>query len=103
MNYTTIGYIENATDLKNQFINTLGRPSVVFSREGGKNDVWIFAVISDKPIETAQPIPIILTYNVPGTEKTIFWNLDLPIEASQSPISYRFTIDDSGAHIVPRK
>ena len=102
MRYTTIGYIENATPLKNEFLNTLGRPSVVFSREGAPGNTWIFAVISDQPIEELKPISVILEY-VSSDGDRVFWNLDLPIHASPTPIAYRLTIDQDGAHIVQRR
>jgi hypothetical protein len=99
MRYTTIGYIENTTDLRNEFINTLGRPSVVFSRQGWPGNTWLFAVISDQPIQPSEPVPIILEYTVPSTNERIFWHLDFPIKASATPIAYKFTVDQDGAHI----
>lgn len=99
MRYTTIGYIENTTDLKNEFVNTLGRPSIVFSREGGRTNTWMFAVISDQPILPAQPISIILAYTVPTSGEHIYWHIDFPIKASATPLAYRFTVDQDGAHI----
>jgi hypothetical protein len=99
MRYTAVGYIQNETDLKNEFLNTLGRPSVVFSREGGPDNTWIFSVISDQPILASQPIPIILAYTVPTTGEKIFWHLNLPLQSSASPLAYRFTVDQGGAHI----
>jgi hypothetical protein len=101
MQYTTVGYIENTTGMSNQFINTLGHPSIVFSPQGGPENRWVFAVMSDQPIQPARPLQIELAYTDPASGKQTFWPLGLPVQASSTPIAYRFTIDQDGAHIEP--
>jgi hypothetical protein len=100
MRYTAVGYIQQTGNMAdNDFVNTLGRETIVYSHPvNGKT--WIFAVISDHPIDPKEPVPVIMTITVPATKERVTWNLELPIQASPKPLHYNLVIDDGGARIV---